>query len=210
MNKKGFIARAAVGALGGALLIGGAGAAIADELGDTDVDVNVNIEALPPVGALTLSVANGSTSLTEVASADEDIRQFNGQLPTVTVKDDREEVPVGVFWYVTGQSSALTATGAPAIDAGHLGWLPKLVTTTGNGEVAEGDQVDTVLDEGPDAVGLVGDELLALALNSGEAAAAGTWQAGADLFLKTPKTVAPGAYSGTITLTLWEDAIPED
>ena len=206
MNKKGFIARAAVGAIGGALLIGGAGAAIADELGDQDVDVNVNIEALPPVGALTLSVANGSTSLTEVPSTDEEIRQFNGQLPTVTVKDDREEVPAGVFWYVTGQSSALTATGGHSIDAGHIGWLPKLVTSTGNGEVAEGEQVDTVLDQGPDAVGLVGDELLALSLDSGEAASVGTWQAGADLFLKTPKSVAPGAYSGTITLTLWEDA----
>jgi len=206
MNKKGFIARAAVGAIGGALLIGGAGAAIADELGDQDVDVNVNIEALPPVGALTLSVANGSTSLTEVPSTDEEIRQFNGQLPTVTVKDDREEVPAGVYWYVTGQSSALTATGGHSIDAGHIGWLPKLVTSTGNGEVAEGEQVDTVLDQGPDAVGLVGDELLALSLDSGEAASVGTWQAGADLFLKTPKSVAPGAYSGTITLTLWEDA----
>jgi hypothetical protein len=205
MNKKGFIARAAVGAIGGVLLIGGAGAAIADELGDQDVDVNVNIEALPPVGALTLGVANASTTLTEVPSGDEEIRRFDGELPTVTVKDDREEVPAGVYWYVTGQASALTTTGGASIDAGHLGWTPKLITADGNGEVAEGDQVDTVLDSGPDAVGLVDEELLALSLDSGEAAAAGTWEAGADLFLKTPKTVAPGSYSGTITLTLWED-----
>ncbi|HTH05884.1 MAG TPA: hypothetical protein VL916_08440, partial [Ilumatobacteraceae bacterium] len=164
MNKKSFIARAAVGVVGGALLLGGAGAAIADEIDNGEVDVNVNIEALPPVGALTLGVANASTTLTEVPSGDEEIRRFDGELPTVTVEDDREEVPAGVYWYVTGQSSALTAAGGASIDAGHLGWTPKLITADGNGEVAEGEQVDTVLDEGADAVGLVGDELLALAL----------------------------------------------
>ncbi|MFF2486294.1 hypothetical protein ACFVSU_07850 [Microbacterium sp. NPDC058062] len=203
MNKKGFIARAAVGALGGALLIGGAGAAIADEVGNEDVDVNVNIEALEPVGALTLSVAPGGATLEEVPSANEDLRQFNGTLPIVTVTDDREEVPVGQFWYVVGQSSALTS-GANSIAAGNLGWTPHLLTAEGDGEVAEGDEVGTVLDGD---IGLsTGEDALALSLDSGEAASVGTWSANADLFLKTPKTVAPGAYTGTITLTLWEDA----
>lgn len=203
MNKRGIIARTAVGALGGLLLIGGAGAAIAAEVGNDDVDVNVNIEALPPVGALTLSVASNSTSLTEVASGDEDIRQFNGQLPTVTVTDDREEVPAGVAWYVTGQASSFTGANG-TITADHLGWAPKLLTEN-NGEVAEGDKVDTVLDPAPNNVGIVGEELLALALDSGEARTTGEWKAGADLFLKTPKTVTPGAYTSTLTLTLWED-----
>lgn len=204
MNKKGFIARAAVGVVGGALILGGAGAAIADELGDHDVDVNVNIEALPPVGALTLSVAPGGANLTEVDSGDEDVRQFDGTLPTVTVSDDREEVPAGMGWYVLGQASSLTADGGLSIGAENLGWLPKLLTEN-NGEVAEGPQVDTQIDGGINGVGLVGQELLTLAPNSGEAAQTGTWAANAGLFLKTPKTVAPGAYSGTITLTLWED-----
>ncbi|KJL43653.1 MULTISPECIES: hypothetical protein [Microbacterium] len=203
MNKKSFIARAAVGVVGGALLLGGAGAAIADEIDNGEVDVNVNIEALPPVGALTLSVASGSATLAEVDSGDDDVRQFNGTLPTVTVSDDREEVPVGQFWYVVGQSSALTS-GANSIAAGNLGWTPRLLTAEGDGEVAEGGQVGTVLDGD---IGLsTGEDVLALALDSGDAATVGTWSANADLFLKTPKTVAPGAYSGTITLSLWEDA----
>ena len=42
-------------------------------------------------------------------------------------------------------------------------------------------------------------------LSSG-ARAVGTWDANADLVLKTPVDVAPGSYSATLTLTLWEDA----
>ena len=207
MNKRGIIARTAAGALGGLLLIGGAGAAIADELDNDNVDVNVNIEALPPVGALTLSVAADSTTLTENGSTDT-IRQFTGELPTVTVTDDREEVPAGTYWYVTGQSSDFTGTGLPAITAGHLGWTPMLTSDDSDGQVAEGEQVDTILDEGPDAVGLVDEELLAIAPNmTAEGTPNGVWTAKANLFLKTPADVAPGAYKSVLTLTLWEDAI---
>ena len=195
----------AVGAVGGLLLVGAAGAAVADEVDGNDVDVTVNIDAADPSGALTMSVASASTSLAEVASADPDVRQFDGVLPTVTVTDDRDQAPAGVFWYVTGQASALTTAGGESIAPGNLGWTPRLLTD-GDGQVTEGDPVDTVLDSGDDAVGLVGAEFLALALDSGEAAQVGTWSANADLTLKTPKNVAPGAYSGTITLTLWEDA----
>lgn len=211
MNKKGFIARAAVGALGGALLIGGAGAAIADELGDTDVDVNVNIAALPPVGALTMSVASGSTSLTEVTTADEDFREFTGVLPTVTVTDDREEIPAGVFWYVVGQSTDLTAAGNLTIGAENLGWTPALLSGGDDGSAYPGDQTVPALDDptnGPNPtgnnVGLEGKELLAGVLDSNDARPTGEWTANAALKLKTEKTVAPGSYSGTITLTLWE------
>jgi len=204
MNKKGLLTRAGVGATGALLLVGGAGAAVADEVTGEDVEVSVEIEALEPVGALTMSVAADSTSLTEVDSGDPEIRQFDGALPTVTVTDDREEVPDGSYWYVTGQSSAFTADGVPEIGAEHLGWRP-LLLTEGNGEVAEGEEVLTVLDEGPDAVGLVAEELLALAIDATEAHPVGEWEANADLFLKTPVDVAPGSYSATITLTLWED-----
>jgi type 1 fimbria pilin len=206
MNKRGIFARTAVGALGGMMLIGVAGVAIADEIEGDDVDVTVNIEAIEPVGALTMSVAANSTALTEVDSGDEAIRQFNGTLPTVTVTDDREEVPEDVFWYVTGQSSSFTEAGGASFGAEHLGWVPKLLTEA-NGEVAEGPQVDTVLDEGPNNVGLVGDEFLALSLTSGEAQPVGEWEANADLFLKTPVDITPGSYSATLTLTLWEDAL---
>src|SRR5699024_1444907 len=166
------------------------------------------IEALPPVGALTMSVAGDSTSLTEVESDDPELRQFDGVLPTVTVSDDREEVPEGVFWYVTGQSSAFTADGVQDIGPDQLGWRPQLLTE-GDGEIAVGDEVVTSLDEptsGDNNVGLVGEELLALAFDSSEARTVGEWEANAELFLKTERDIAPGSYSATVTLTLWEDA----
>ncbi|MFH8253170.1 hypothetical protein ACH3VR_22575 [Microbacterium sp. B2969] len=206
MNKKVLIARTAAGALGGLLLLGAAGAAIADELDNGDVDVNVNIEALPPVGALTMTVDSNASTLTESTSADPEVRRFTGTLPTVTVTDDREEVPAGAFWYVTGQASDFAGPGGASITAGHLGWSPRLLTE-GNGEVAPGDEVGTVLDPqtDPNNVGVVDNDLLALALDSNDARPTGEWKATADLTLKTDKHVTPGAYSSTLTLTLWED-----
>jgi hypothetical protein len=199
-----MLTRTAAGAFGGLLLIGVAGAAIADEVEDDDVEVRVEIAPIPPVGALTMSVAAASTSLTEVDSDDPEIRRFDGTLPTVTVTDDREEVPEGVFWYVQGQASSFTGAGLPELGAEHMGWVPELLTE-GDGEVAAGAAVDTVFDAAPNNVGLVAEELLALAPDAGEAHPAGEWQANAELFLKTPADVAPGSYSATITLTLWED-----
>ena len=70
--------------------------------------------------------------------------------------------------------------------------------------MAEGDQVDTVLDAGPNNVGLVDQELLAMAFDSEAVAPEGQWTATADLFLRTPATVAPGNYTATLTLSLFE------
>lgn len=211
---KGFTARLAVATAGGVLLVGVAGAAFADEIGDDQVDVNVNIEAIEPVGALTMIVGAASTSLTEVTSADPELRQFDGTLPTVTITDDRDQTPADQYWYVTGQSSAFTATGVPDIGAGNLGWVPALLTGDAE-QVLPGDEVVTVLDDPtigagtPSAnnVGLVGEELLAFAPNVAGELAPGQWTANAELFLKTPVAVAPGAYKATLTLTLWEDPI---
>ncbi|MEE6282533.1 hypothetical protein [Georgenia sp. MJ170] len=206
MNKKGLLTRTGIGATGAMLLMSGAGMAVADEISGDDVQLNVEIAAVEPVGALTMSVADSSTTLTEVESEDAEVRQFDGTLPTVTVSDDREEVPEGVFWYVTGQSSAFTADGLPDIGPDQLGWTPNLITD--DGVVAEGDEVLTSLDEGDNAVGLVAEDLLALSWDSAEAQdTTGEWEANADLFLKTPADVAPGSYAATLTLTLWEDAL---
>lgn len=204
--------RGLAGITGATLLVGVAGAAFAEPVDGDEVRVDVDIEAVEPAGALTMSVAAESTSLTEVASDDATLRQFDGELPVVTVSDDRAEVPQDQFWYVTGQSSAFTGEGLTSLPAGHLGWRPNLITE-GDGEVAEGEEVVTILDDptsggpaNPNNVGLVGEELLALALDSGEARVQGVWQADADLFLKTPADVAPGSYSATLTLTLWEES----
>jgi hypothetical protein len=60
------------------------------------------------------------------------------------------------------------------------------------------------LDSGSDAVGLVDQELLALAIDSEAVASEGQWTANADLFLRTASTVAPGSYRSTLTVSLFE------
>ncbi|MEF3402412.1 hypothetical protein [Agromyces sp. CCNWLW203] len=209
MISKGAAARCAAGVLGGLMLVGVGTAAFAaypDPEGSSGVDVKVDIAEVQN-GALSLTVENTETALTETGSTAE-YRQFTGALPNVTVTDTRTEVPSGVFWYVTGQASDFVgAAGQPSITPDHLGWSPALVTT-GNGEVAAGDEVKTSLDAAPNNVGLTGEELLALALDSASAtAASGQWTAGANLVLKTPVDVAPGGYTSLLTLSLFEDAL---
>jgi hypothetical protein len=209
MISKGAAARCAAGVLGGLMLVGVGSAAFAaypDAEGSSGVDVNVDVAQVEN-GALSLTVANAETTLTETGSTAE-YRQFTGALPNVTVTDTRTDIPAGAYWYVTGQASSFVgATGQPAITADHLGWSPALVTT-GNGEVAAGDVVGTSLDTAPNNVGLTGEELLALSLDSAAStAASGQWTANANLVLKTPVDVAPGSYTSLLTLSLFEDSL---
>jgi len=211
MKTREMIGRVTAAAGGAVLLVGVAGAAIADEapddLGSSDVDVNVEISEYPEPGLLAMTVAGDSTSLTETGS-DPTVREFTGQLPTVTVTDTRvfpDRIGADAFWYVLGSASDFEGNAdQPDLPAGHLGWAPALAAGTDPGEVAAGDQVDTVMDTGPDAVGLVDQELLAIASGSQEINPTGTWSVNAGLFLKTPITVDPGAYTATLTLSLFE------
>ncbi|MET0353371.1 MAG: hypothetical protein ABW038_05395 [Plantibacter flavus] len=188
----------------GALLlatVGGAGAAAAldDPQGDNDVDVSVDIVELAEPGTLAMTVAAPSTALTENGSTGT-TRQFTGTLPTVTVTDTRtaEEIPEGAYWYVLGSITDFTGdAGQPAISsADSFGWEPALVAGD-PGSVSEGDPVAP--GEGFDDV-----EMLAMAFDSGVIAPEGSWSADADLTLRTPSTVAPGEYSATLTLSLFE------
>lgn len=205
MNRVPFAARIATAAIGSAMLVGLAGAAVADEVsGDPeDVEVSVAIEDLDQPGVLALTVDGSTAALAETGSTDT-VRQFTGQLPTVTVTDTRtaEDVPDGAAWYVLGTASSFVGdAGQPEITPDHLGWSPRLLSEN-DGEVIEGPQVDTVLDGGSNGVGLAGMELLSMASNSDEAI--GTWEANADLVLKVPSVVAAGTYTSTITLSLFE------
>ena len=209
MKKTALTARACTIGMGTALLLGAAGMASADTPhGDSDVDVDVEITPIEEPGVLAMSVDTGSTTLTEDGSTLTE-RQFTGELPTVTVTDTRvpEDIGEKVGWYVLGTVSDFTGDAdQPAIDAGHLGWAPQLIDGGDLGLVSEGDVVDTVMD-GEDSeapTGLVDQELLAMAWDSAEIAPEGQWTAGADLFLRTPASVAPGSYSATLTLSLFE------
>lgn len=204
------VARIAVAAAGSLVLVGTAGAAFAAEVDDKGVDVNVQIAPLEGPGSLSLTVAGTSATLTEGLSGDPEVRQFDGQLPTVTVTDTRDvaDIPADHFWYVVGQASAFTGPGGASISADHFGWTPRLVGGGGEGLVAEGDPVDTSKDTGEDAVGLVDQELLYTALDSAAVKEGGetSWTAAAALVLKTDTNVVPGAYTSTLTLSLFEDA----
>jgi len=207
MANRGVVLRASAAVLGGILLTGVAGAAFAEDIvGDPDdVDVNVTIEEITEPGVLAMTVGGDSVSLAESASADPGVREFHGELPTVTVTDTRtaEEIPDGAYWYVIGTATDFVGdSGQDPISAGHLGWSPEVEDPEGTGVVAPGDTVDTVLDSPPNNVGLVGQELLAMASTSEEAI--GSWNATADLLLKVPSTVAPGGYASTLTLSLFE------
>ena len=208
MSKSGFVARCTAVTIGTVLLVGVAGVAMAAETnyGDDGVDVNVAITEITEPGVLAMSVADTSTTLTEDGST-ATVRQFTGTLPTVTVTDTRaaEDIPDGAYWYVVGSSSAFTGSaGQDPISAGHLGWAPELLDGGESGQVSEGDPVDTVLDSGANNVGLVDQEFLALAYDSGAIATEGQWTATADLFLRTPATVAAGDYTARLTLSLFE------
>jgi hypothetical protein len=212
MNSLGVMGRVAAGAAGAMVLVGVAGAAFADdpEYGDDDVNVNVSIGETAEPGTLSMTVASNSTGLTESGTT-ATTRTFTGQLPTVTVTDSRvfpERLDPGAYWYVLGSSSSFVGDASqPAIDPANLGWTPKLVGGTDEGEVIAGDPVAPVLDtaQAPDNVGLVDRELLAAAVSSQGNTPPGTWTVGADLKLKTPITVAPGNYTALLTLSLFED-----
>lgn len=201
-----ILARVSAAALGGLLLTGVASAALAADYGDSDVDVHVQISEITQPGVLAMTVAGTSTALTESGSTPT-VRQFTGVLPTVTVTDTRsaEDIPDDASWYVLGSATAFVGeAGQPPISAGNLGWAPRLIDGGESGLVTEGDQVDTVLDSGPDAVGLQDQELLALAVDSEAVSTEGSWTAAADLFLRTDPAVAPGAYTSVLTLSLFE------
>lgn len=207
MNTKTFPRILALGA-GCTLLLGVGTAAVAEttQQDASDVQVNVDIAKIDEPGVLAMSVAGGSMTLAEKGST-ELIRQFTGSLPTVTVTDTRsaEQIPDGAAWYVLGSASSFTAgSGSSLIDASHLGWAPKLIDGGDSGLVTEGEEVGTVVDQAPDNVGLVDQELLAMAFDSQAVHEEGSWSVGADLFLRTGADVVPGSYTSKLTLSLFE------
>ena len=206
MNKP-FISRMLAIGAGSSLLLGVGAAAIADtEHGQDDIDINVEIAQVEEPGVLAMTVAANSMELTE-ADSDELVRQFSGTLPTVTVTDTRaaSDISEGAAWYVLGTASDFsTADGSGTIEARHLGWKPQLLDGGDSGLVTEGEEVGTAMDASPDNVGLVDQELLAMAFDSQAVNEEGSWTANAELFLRTPATVEPGSYGSKLTLSLFE------
>lgn len=190
---------AAAAAVAGLLGCAGVATATAAEVDDDDVDVSVTINDNDP-GTLALTVAANSVVLEEGGST-ATARRFTGTLPTVTVTDTRDVVPVGAAWAVVASSTDFTGDlDQPDIPASYLGWTPAIVTGDPDDFVFAGEPVAGALDGGP---GLSDQEMLFTTLDSGETNR-GSWSANAQLALTTPATVAPGTYHATMTLSLFE------
>jgi O-glycosyl hydrolase len=169
---------------------------------DEDEGSGIPIEATVPEstepGSLAMTVADfGEGVVLQAAQNAGDRLRFEGELPTVTVTDTRnaEQAPTG-GWSVSGQSSDFTA-GDVSLDAGHLGWTPRVATPrTG---VTAGSAVPTVLGGG---TGLADPKPLATANADGRFGSTGL---AAGLFLEVPVDTAPGTYSGTLSVTLFAE-----
>ena len=126
MKNHTLFGRASAAILGGILLTGVAGAAMAADYGDDTVDVNVEIAELNEPGVLAMTVAGTSVALTETESTDL-VRQFTGTLPTVTVTDTRsaEQIPDGAGWYVLGTATDFVGdAGQPRLTRSIPSWMP--------------------------------------------------------------------------------------
>lgn len=203
MTRRAFGIRVATAVVGAATLsvVGGSGVAVAldDPYGNSDVAVTVDIAEIDGPGVLAMTVAGGSTALTEAGSTATE-RQFTGTLPTVTVTDTRDpaDIPANAYWYVLGSITDFTGTaGQPSISAADsFGWSPQLIAGD-PGSVSAGDTVDP-------GEGFSDSEMLSMAFDSATIAPEGTWSANAGLTLRTGAGVAPGQYSATLTLSLFE------
>lgn len=152
--------------------------------GTASVDVLVDI---PTGGGLTLSVAGSSADL-GVAALDPSATSYvaGGALPTVTVADVRSAQP---GWNLVGKVSEFTSD-AGTFSGDSLGWAPKVLSSGAGQTVAAGSAKASGLSSG------------AALATSPAGASRGTATIGADLTLKAPTSVAPGAYAAVLTLTL--------
>jgi len=178
--------------------VGGSGFAAAADYGDQDVDVSVDIAKIDN-GALALTVDSESAALTEAGSTATE-RQFTGTLPTVTVTDTRdpEDIPEDTYWYVLGSITDFVGDDgqAPIDSAESFGWTPE-ITEGDPGNVSAGSPIEP-------GEGFVDPEILSMAYDSKIINPDGSWSASADLKLLTGADVAPGEYSATLTLSLFE------
>jgi hypothetical protein len=115
-------------------------------------------------------------------------QKMNGKLNQVTVGDYRGGK---LGWSLTATMSDM-ASGTSVIPAGNISWTPVCTPEAGS--------LGTVKAGSPGAFGGAGISLCStepVATGTG-----GTFQANADMVLTTPKFPAPGAYTGTLTLSL--------
>lgn len=165
-------------------------------------------EDVATVKPLSMSVDTSAPVVLAENGSDDEVRQFTGTLPTVTVTDTRAESPAGAYWSVIGNTGDFVDVddAASTISGTYLGWAPALVEVpVGDDLVSEGEAVESEADGGTGVVG--GYDLLVSAFDSEGAREYGSeWKANAALSLRVPVAeAAPGSYESTLTLSLFEN-----
>jgi enterochelin esterase-like enzyme len=171
----------------------------APRLFTADTSAGIPIEAVIPEGengvlALTVADFGEGLVLSDPENAGDRLR-LTGELPEVTVTDSRTAQQAGLGgWAVTGHADAFTSAGQ-SIGADHLGWTPTVVTPRPG--LTAGSEAATALDGGP---GLETPASLATADAQGRYSMA---KLAALLRLEVPIDTQPGAYSGSIMISLF-------
>jgi hypothetical protein len=151
------------------------------------ITVTIDTNAVPIVGTTGSYVATGVFGTQNPAGPNSTTSTAG-----VQVADSRNTFP---GWYVTGQTSNFTLSGN-TIPGNQLGWAPntgETWATTGSGQATLGS---AVLPAAP-GLGTAAATLFSAPAGGGF----GTFDASAGLSLDIPTTAAPGAYTGTLTIT---------
>lgn len=152
-------------------------------------EVTATFDVDPAAGGLSLQLTDDAVDLgTAQLTPGIDSLVAEGRLPQVRVTDTRT---TGAGWVLAGVSSAFRSD-AGADSQATLGWTPAVVSASAGQTVTAGPAVES-------SDGLGGGATLAAA-PAGHGR--GTADLDAALRVQTPATTGPGAYVGTITLTL--------
>lgn len=166
------------------------GGPIVHDSSESDINVSVPTAISSTPTGLKISVKPGAATLTGAATrATGQVWTATGTLDNVTVNDDRRDAGAA-DWTLNGKVSDFASTSTTdTIPAANLGWTPAKVGGAGSAGAAVAI-----------GTGLATDKPLA----TGEASAGTdvTTTVNAALALEVPATVAAGAYSATLTLTL--------
>lgn len=169
-----------------------------------DVDDHGNSPIEGPVIQATLPVESGSLVVsTDAAGAVVPLSDFalnsaadgyiaTGEVTGLRVTDTRAADP---GWNVNGRVRSFTTPEGASLTGNHLGWAPKVISTSDGQSVNPGAPVSSVR-SGGDGVGAW------RTLGSADAGAGrGSAELGADLTLEAPTSLQHGTYSGLLILT---------
>lgn len=162
--------------------------------GDISVGVDVpegSTDPEPEPGVFSWTISGSGAVSLGTAAATADGFTATGALPTIQVKDTRENAPA---FSIAGQiGNFTTADGSHSFGGQALGWTPKLSANTA-GAVA-----GAVVAPGTSATS--GLRTTSTLVSGATGHALGEVTVGADLDLVAPADAAPGSYTATLTLT---------